>query len=94
VPDQAPSAAGGKVRPRHTALCAGVRQEAPPPDVAAPGAVGAGLAQIPFKIRLGRGSLALFLPTKEKGWGKKGERKGRVKDRYGEPERGGVNGSR
>jgi hypothetical protein len=28
VPDQAPSAAGGKVRPRDTALSAGARQEA------------------------------------------------------------------
>jgi hypothetical protein len=42
--------------------------------------VDAGLAQIPFKIRLG-GSIALFLPAKEKGWGKKGERKGRGRKR-------------
>jgi hypothetical protein len=38
--------------PRHAALRAGARQELPPPDAAALGTVGAGLAQIPFKIRL------------------------------------------
>jgi hypothetical protein len=62
VPDQAaaPTAAaaegGGGVRPRDAALRAGTRQEEPlPPDAAAPGAVGAGLAQISFEIRAAQG---------------------------------------
>jgi hypothetical protein len=62
VPDQAAASAaaaaegGGGVRPRDAALRAGARQEAPlPPDAAAPGAVGAGLAQTPFEIRAAQG---------------------------------------